>query len=179
MGGANGKISYTDFIAERLASKADHCEEMLRLLFTEFDTDKDGSLDPAELQAMMNTKAVSDAFGERVDRGVLMQRPDLNGDGKLSWEKFKCIKNLVLEDHFQFGDDVQYMSRQGWIDTKITGVRRITGATTIIGVMIDVMPGVWFGQTLAERQRLLRRKETPEWKRPRYYRPGPRPPWLL
>lgn len=166
--GANGKISYTDFMAERLAFKADHCEEMLQELFTEFDTDKDGSLDPAELQAMMNTKAVSDAFGERVDTGVLLQRLDQNGDGKLSWEEFICIYDLVLEDHFKLGDDVQYLSAPGcWIDTKINGVQKITGDTKITGVMIDARPGVWFGHTLAERQRLLRRKEIPVWKRPR------------
>merc|ERR1712196_593447 len=124
-------------------------------LFTEFDTDKDGSLDPDELQKMMKTKAVSDAFGEGVDTGVLLQRLDQNGDGKLSWEEFMCICDLVLEDDFKVGDEVQYLfAEKKWIDTKTKLVEKTAGKIT--GVMIDLVPDEWFGHTLAERQRLLR-----------------------
>jgi Ca2+-binding EF-hand superfamily protein/tRNA A-37 threonylcarbamoyl transferase component Bud32 len=84
----NGLISFDEFCVA-VGPLYDFSKAALRKAFELFDADKNGSLDEAEVRAMMRKlKLLSAGDGEADAFKRLFALADTNGDGKISFEEF-------------------------------------------------------------------------------------------
>eukprot|EP00929_Paragymnodinium_shiwhaense_P032601 TRINITY_DN18048_c0_g1_i2.p1 TRINITY_DN18048_c0_g1~~TRINITY_DN18048_c0_g1_i2.p1 ORF type:complete len:1149 (-),score=302.30 TRINITY_DN18048_c0_g1_i2:247-3693(-) len=87
LAGRDGKIAYSTFMGQMLASKAADEQDLLKKEFNKLDSDGNGVLDEREVARLLERPALADVVGNR-DVGQLMDFMDLNHDGLISWEEF-------------------------------------------------------------------------------------------
>jgi len=87
--GPTGKISYTTFLGELLASKAADENRVLWREFDRLDLDNDGSLEKAEVAGLLESPALVEVVKRR-GSGALMSLMDADGDGRICFEEFRA-----------------------------------------------------------------------------------------
>jgi len=87
--GPTGKISYTTFLGELLASKAADENRVLWREFDRLDLDNDGSLEKAEVARLLESPALVQVVKRR-GSGALMSLMDADGDGVICFEEFRA-----------------------------------------------------------------------------------------
>jgi len=151
MTGADGEITYTQFMGHMIATRQQSVTQMLFKLFNEIDDDKNGWLDINEINQMLQRPQVAEMMGGKTGQ-QLMDEIDDNRSGRISWPEFQRYLDKRFSDPL-VGLDVEYLSStyNQWVPCKVTM------AETNGSVMLSCKPNFWFEKaSLAGR---VRRKD--------------------
>eukprot|EP00747_Dinoflagellata_sp_TGD_P208967 gnl/TRDRNA2_/TRDRNA2_82401_c0_seq2.p1 gnl/TRDRNA2_/TRDRNA2_82401_c0~~gnl/TRDRNA2_/TRDRNA2_82401_c0_seq2.p1 ORF type:complete len:704 (+),score=134.79 gnl/TRDRNA2_/TRDRNA2_82401_c0_seq2:211-2322(+) len=146
--GPDGRVSYTTFMGQLLASQAAEENRLLWREFTELDSDGTGFLTRSEIAELLKRPALAQVMGCR-SVSDLMALMDANGDDQVSFEEFTraiCREEAKIQETkgmptegFEVDQQLEYKSPSfgSWISCRVIS-RNVSGS-----VQIDCKPGYW------------------------------------
>eukprot|EP00929_Paragymnodinium_shiwhaense_P064766 TRINITY_DN32489_c0_g1_i1.p1 TRINITY_DN32489_c0_g1~~TRINITY_DN32489_c0_g1_i1.p1 ORF type:complete len:927 (+),score=185.54 TRINITY_DN32489_c0_g1_i1:99-2879(+) len=142
----NGKVAYTEFMAQMIAQKQNNSTQLLWQIFQEADVNHDNVLELDEIVELLKRPAVVTAIGGHVKAEDVMKRMHGSLTGGVTWEQFRKFvvdsyeNSAHSQSRFQVGDNVKYWSETHDVafETTITRIDSLSGA-----VKIQHKPGHW------------------------------------
>eukprot|EP00931_Biecheleriopsis_adriatica_P121688 TRINITY_DN9674_c0_g1_i3.p1 TRINITY_DN9674_c0_g1~~TRINITY_DN9674_c0_g1_i3.p1 ORF type:complete len:869 (+),score=215.93 TRINITY_DN9674_c0_g1_i3:26-2632(+) len=144
-------VHYTDFVTKLFLAQRGVREEELARVFQGIDTDRSGTLDRKEIEALLRRPDVSRLMEGRSASEIIAEM-DLNGDGVIDFGEFRRAMLAESVRHgrssWKVGDVGRYFSQhhQGWLQCCIIAVDAETGS-----VQINIKPGAWLTVEVASR----------------------------